>query len=135
MFLEGIQVGIYTLYVINYLGKSMRIALVYDEKQVLKPLDEGEILGIIDEERKVVEQYENPGFNKDKESTMNAIIQLGAQAIIVKDDSLDKASYEISRGHILYYSISKYNNLYDVIENLNDVKSNPQEKLSYMEDT
>ncbi|MEB3692540.1 MAG: hypothetical protein G5Z43_000478 [Caldisphaeraceae archaeon] len=115
------------------MGKNMRIALVYDEKQVLKPLDEGEILGIIDEERKVVEQYENPGFNKDKESTMNAIIQLGAQAIIVKDDSLDKASYEMSRGHIVYYPISKYNNLYDVIENLNDVKSNPQEKLPYME--
>ncbi|MGC8573048.1 MAG: hypothetical protein C0171_03220 [Caldisphaera sp.] len=108
----------------------MRIALVYDEGQNLKPLDEGEILAIIDEEQEVVEQYENPGFKIGKDVTMDAIIQLGAQAIIVKHGYLDQKSYDLSKGHLAYMLIDQYNTLTEIIENLDDVKSLAVEELN-----
>ena len=106
----------------------MRIALVYDENQNLKPLDEGEILAVIDEE-----QYENPGFKVGKEVTMDAVLQLNAQAIIVKNGDLDQKSYDLSKGHLSYMLISKYQTLQDIIENLDDVKNSTQEKINELE--
>ncbi|PMP91763.1 MAG: hypothetical protein C0171_02100 [Caldisphaera sp.] len=111
----------------------MRIALVYDENQNLKPLDEGEILAVIDEEQEVVEQYENPGFKVGKEVTMDAVLQLNAQAIIVKNGDLDQKSYDLSKGHLSYMLISKYQTLQDIIENLDDVKNSTQEKINELE--
>ncbi|AFZ70448.1 hypothetical protein Calag_0703 [Caldisphaera lagunensis DSM 15908] len=108
----------------------MRIALVYDEEQNLKPLDEGEILAIIDEEQEVVEQYENPGFKIGKDVTMDAILQLGAQAVIVKQGYLDQKSYDLSKGHLSYMLINKYDTLTDIIENLDDVKSKAIDELT-----
>ncbi|MFP3144764.1 MAG: hypothetical protein RXQ93_07110 [Caldisphaera sp.] len=109
---------------------DMRIALVYDETQNLKPLDEGEILAIIDEEQEVVEQYENPGFKVGKDVTMDAIMQLGAQAVIVKHGYLDQKSYGLSKGHLSYMLINQYNTLTEIIENLDDVKAKAIDELN-----
>lgn len=99
----------------------MKIVVTYDSSQTLKPLDEAEIIGVIDDERKVVEQYENPANGVSKEATMGIILDLGADAIIVKKQFLCPGSYMMSYGRIKYIP-TEYNTLSEVLEHLEELK-------------
>ncbi|AAK42754.1 hypothetical protein SULI_02230 [Saccharolobus solfataricus] len=105
----------------------MRIALTYDKSQELKPLDQAEIIGIIDEEKREVEQYENPGIGS-KEATMSVILDLNADAIVVGPKFLCPGSYMMSYGRLRYIP-TKYGNLKDVLEHLEEIKKNMKEEL------
>ncbi|AOL16846.1 hypothetical protein BFU36_09175 [Sulfolobus sp. A20] len=105
----------------------MRIALTYDRNQELKPLDQAEIIGIIDEEKKEVEQYENPGIGS-KEATMAVILDLNADAIVVRQKFLCPGSYMMSYGRLKYMPTG-YNNLKEVLEHLEEIKKNVKEEL------
>jgi predicted RNase H-like HicB family nuclease len=105
----------------------MRIAVTYDKNYNLKPLDEAEIIGIIDEEKKEVEQYENPGIGS-KEATMDVILQLNAEAIIVKPQFLCPGSYYMSYGKLKYIPTT-VNTLEEVLNNLEEIKKNLKEEL------
>jgi len=100
----------------------MRIAVTYDKDRILRPLDEAEIIGIIDEEKREVEQYENPGIGS-KEATMDVILQIGADAIIVKPQFLCPGSYYMSYGK-LKYIVTNAKTLEDVLNNLEEIKKN-----------
>ncbi|MUM65261.1 hypothetical protein D1867_08430 [Acidianus infernus] len=106
----------------------MKIAVTYDKEQNLKPLDEAEIIGVIDEEKKVVEQYENPAYNVSKEATMGIILDLGVDAIIVKNKFLCPGSYMMSYGRLKYIP-TEYNTLQEVLNNLEEVKKKIVEEL------
>ncbi|ARM74949.1 hypothetical protein [Acidianus manzaensis] len=106
----------------------MKIVVTYDKSQNLKPLDEAEIIGVIDEEKKVVEQYENPASGVSKEATMGVILDLGADAIVVKKQFLCPGSYMMSYGRIKYIP-TEYNTLSEVLEHLEDLKTKIAEDL------
>ncbi|QKR00460.1 hypothetical protein GWK48_08815 [Metallosphaera tengchongensis] len=106
----------------------MRIALTYDKDQNLKPLEESEIIAIIDEEKKEVEQYENPAFQMSKEATMAAILELEPEAIIVKNQFLCPGSYMMSYGKLRYIP-TQFNTLKEILEHLEEVKKNIREDL------
>lgn len=109
----------------------MKIALVMDNEHNLTPLDIGEQLAIIDEEKKVVEVYDNPGFgvpHGGKEMTMDAILQLEAEAVVVKKAFLCPGSYGMSQGRIKYI-VTDAKNLDEVISNLPKVKENMKDEL------
>ena len=105
----------------------MRIALTYDKSQELKPLDEAEVIGIIDEEKREVEQYENPGIGS-KEATMSVILDLNTDAIIVEPKFLCPGSYMMSYGRLKYIP-TKYTKLTEVLEHLEEIKKNVKEEL------
>lgn len=105
----------------------MRIAVTYDKEFNLKPLDEAEIIGLIDEEKKEVGQYENPGIGS-KEMTMDAILSLEPDAIIIKKGFLCPGSYMMSYGRIKYIP-TNFSTLKEVLENLEDLKKNIKEDL------
>ncbi len=114
----------------------MKIAVVYDKEQNLKPLDDGEVLAIIDDEKKVVEQYENPGFQMSKEASMDAILSLGAEAVVVREKFLCPGSYAMSVGRLKYIP-SKFTRLKEVLDNLEELKKSSSEELEpemYAED-
>ncbi|AHC50882.1 hypothetical protein SUSAZ_01980 [Sulfolobus acidocaldarius SUSAZ] len=108
----------------------MRIAVTYDREYNLKPLDEAEIIGIIDEEKKEVEQYENAGMGS-KEATMDIILNAinpPPEAIIVGKQFLCPGSYMMSHGRIKYVP-TELKTLNDVLNNLETVKKNMTEEL------
>ncbi|MEJ2775630.1 hypothetical protein DDW09_03065 [Sulfolobus sp. SCGC AB-777_L09] len=105
----------------------MRIAVTYDKEFNLKPLDEAEIIGIIDEEKKEVEQYENPGVGS-KEMTMDAILSLSPDAIVVGKQFLCPGSYMMSYGKIKYIP-TNYKTLQDVLNNLETLKKSMSDEL------
>lgn len=106
----------------------MKIVATYDSSQNLKPLDEAEIIGVIDDEKKVVEQYENPANGVSKEATMSVILDLGADAIIVKKQFLCPGSYMMSYGRLKYIP-TEYNTLSEVLEHLEELKKRITEEL------
>ncbi|MEM3323936.1 MAG: hypothetical protein QW494_05865 [Metallosphaera sp.] len=106
----------------------MRIAVTYDKEQTLKPLEEAEIIAIIDEEKKEVKQYENPGYGMSKEMTMHAILELEPEAIVVKNQFLCPGSYMMSYGRLKYIP-TQYNSLNDVLQHLEEIKKNIREDL------
>jgi len=105
----------------------MKIVVTYDKEFNLKPLDEAEIIGLIDEEKKEVEQYENPGVGS-KEMTMDAILSLSPDAIVVNKGFLCPGSYMMSYGRIKYIS-TQYTNLNDVLNHLEELKKNIKDEL------
>ncbi|EZQ06578.1 MULTISPECIES: hypothetical protein [Acidianus] len=107
----------------------MKIAVTYNKEQQLRPLEEAEIIGIIDDEKKVVEQYENPAYNMSKEATMSVILDIGADAIVVKNQFLCPGSYMMSYGRLKYIQ-TQYNSLQEVLEHLNELKSAATEELN-----
>ncbi|BBD72954.1 hypothetical protein HS1genome_1343 [Sulfodiicoccus acidiphilus] len=114
----------------------MKIAVVYDKEKTLKPLDGGEVLAIIDDEKKVVEQYENPGYQMSKEASMEAILDLGAEAIVVKERFLCPGSYAMSVGRLKYIP-SKFDRLNEILDHLEELKKSAAEELEpemYAED-
>ncbi|AWR98941.1 hypothetical protein [Metallosphaera hakonensis] len=106
----------------------MRIALTYDKDQNLKPLEESEIIAIIDEEKKEVEQYENPAYAMSKEATMAAILELEPEAIVVKNQFLCPGSYMMSYGRLKYIPTT-FNTLKEILDHLEEVKKNIREEL------
>ncbi|MGC9072354.1 MAG: hypothetical protein ACP5HK_06675 [Acidilobus sp.] len=111
----------------------MRIALFYgSEDFVLKPLKDAEILAIIDEEQRIVEQYENPAPELGEEVAVQGVIELGASAIIVKDDTLSDSAYKSLKGHVKFM-MTDLKDLYQVLDNLDEVKSTAADKLEKME--
>ena len=105
----------------------MRIAVTYDKEFNLKPLDEAEIIGIIDEEKKEVEQYENPGVGS-KEMTMDAILSPSPDAIVVGKQFLCPGSYMMSYGRIKYIP-TNYKTLQEVLNNLETLKKSMRDEL------
>ena len=105
----------------------MRIAVTYDKEFNLKPLDEAEIIGIIDEEKREVEQYVNPGVGS-KEMTMDAILSLQPDAIIVGKGFLCPGSYMMSIGRIKYIP-TDLKTLNEVLDNLESLKGDMMEDL------
>ncbi|MCY0850836.1 hypothetical protein [Sulfuracidifex metallicus] len=105
----------------------MRVAVTYDKDQNLKPLDEAELIGIIDDEKKEIEQYENEGIGS-KEATMDLILGLDADAIIVKQGFLCPGSYYMSYGRIKYIP-AKYSNLKEIQEHYEEIKKLTKEEL------
>ncbi len=105
----------------------MRIAVTYDKEYDLRPLDEAEIIGIIDDEKMEVEQYENPGVGS-KEMTMDTILSLEPDAIIVSKGFLCPGSYMMSLGRIKYIP-TDLKTLKDVLNRLEELKSNVKEEL------
>ncbi|QIW23477.1 hypothetical protein EWF20_04450 [Sulfolobus sp. S-194] len=105
----------------------MRIVVTYDKEFNLKPLDEAEIIGLIDEEKKEVEQYENPGIGS-KEMTMDAILSLSPDAIVVSKGFLCPGSYMMSYGRIKYIP-TELKTLNDVLNHLEELKKNMKEEL------
>ncbi|BCU68398.1 hypothetical protein HS7_18350 [Sulfolobales archaeon HS-7] len=109
----------------------MKIGLVMDKEKTITPLDMGENLAVIDEEKKVVEVYENPGFgipHGGKEMTMDAMLSLGVEAVVVKKGFLCPGSYSMSLGNVKYLPVN-FNKLDDVLQNLEEVKKNAIEEL------
>ncbi|BBG24659.1 hypothetical protein [Sulfuracidifex tepidarius] len=105
----------------------MRIAVTYDKEQNLKPLDQADLIGVIDEEKKEIEQYENEGLGS-KEATMDLILGLDADAIIVKEGFLCPGSYYMSYGRIKYIP-SKYSNLKEIQEHFEEIKKSTRDDL------
>lgn len=105
----------------------MKIAVTYDKDYNLKPLDEAEIIGIINEEKKEVEQYENPGVGS-KEMTMDAILSLEPDAIVVGKQFLCPGSYMMSYGRIKYIP-TEYKTLNDVLDHIEELKKNMKDEL------
>ncbi|MGC9152504.1 MAG: hypothetical protein ACP5GY_02075 [Vulcanisaeta sp.] len=100
----------------------MRIAVTYDEDFNLRPLDEAEIISIINEETGELEQYENPGIG-GKEVTMSAILSLSPDAIVVGRRFLCPSSYMVPHGKIKYI-VTNNKTLQEVLKNLESLKKN-----------
>lgn len=105
----------------------MKIAVTYDKEHNLKPLDQAEIVGIIDEEKKVVEQYVNEGMGS-KEMTMGLILSLEPDAIIIREKFLCPGSYGMSLGRIRYIPV-KAQKLEEVLSNLEEIKKDIHDEL------
>ena len=105
----------------------MRIAVTYDRDFNLRPLDEAEIIGIINEEIGGLEQYENPGIGS-KEVTMSAILSLSPDAIVVSRRFLCPGSYMMSYGKIKYI-VTNNKTLQEVLKNLESLKKNLRDDL------
>ncbi len=80
----------------------MKIIATYGRDHRLKPLDEAEVIGIIDREKGSITEKVNPGYMMSKEMAMSYILRLGADAIVVKKGFLCPGSYAMSRGKIKY---------------------------------
>jgi hypothetical protein len=106
----------------------LNIVATCDRELNLKPLDEAEIIALIKEDERFVEQYENPAYGMSKEATMHVILQLQPDAIIVKPQFLCPGSYMMSVGQVKYI-VTKYNNLMEVLNNLEEVKKDIRDEL------
>ena len=115
-------------------GLALRIAVFYDSSYRLRPIQEAEILAVIDEEQKVVEQYENPALEMGLEAAIDGIFVLGAQALIVGEGTLPKEAYEALKGRVLFMPTS-YKDLYQILDNLDEVKRAATETVSSMEES
>ncbi|MGC8661887.1 MAG: hypothetical protein ACP5TZ_05240 [Nitrososphaeria archaeon] len=80
----------------------MKIAVTYGKDHSLKPLDEAEIIGIIDKEHGIISEKVNPGYMMSKEMAMHYILGLGVDAIAVRDGFLCPGSYSMSLGKLKY---------------------------------
>jgi len=80
----------------------MKVIATYGKDRTLKPLDEAEVIGIIDKERGSITERVNPGYMMSKEMAMGYILKLGADAIVVKNGFLCPGSYAMSQGRIKY---------------------------------
>ena len=112
----------------------MRIAVFYDSSYNLKPMPEAEILAVIDEEQKVVEQYENPAPEMGLDAAVDGVLVLGAQALIVGEGTLPKEAYDALKGRVVFMP-TKYKDLYQILDNLDEVKGAATETISSMEGT
>jgi predicted Fe-Mo cluster-binding NifX family protein len=111
----------------------LRIAIFYGGQDfVLQPLAKAEVLGIIDEEQKVVEQYENPAPETGSEAAIEGLVELGAKAIIVKGDTLTAEEYAALKGRVSFMP-TQLNGLYDVLEHLEEIKSGARDRLEELE--
>ncbi|MGC9105122.1 MAG: hypothetical protein ACP5HQ_01675 [Thermoprotei archaeon] len=106
----------------------MNIVATCDTELNIKPLDEAEIIALIKEYERVVEQYENSAYGISKEATMHVILQLQPDAIIVGPQFLCPGSYMMSVGQVKYI-VTEYDNLVDVLNNLEEVKKNVRDEL------
>lgn len=80
----------------------MKVAVTYGKDRTMKPLDEAEIIGVIDEEKGTISEKENPGFMMSKEMTMHYILGMGVDAIVVRNGFLCPGSYAMSAGRLKY---------------------------------
>ncbi len=111
----------------------MRIALFYGgEDFVLKPLKDAEILAVIDEEQRVVEQYENPAPELGEEAAIQGILELGVGAVIVKENTLSERAYGELRGHVKFMR-TDLNDLYQVLDHLEEIKGTASDRVEGME--
>ena len=111
----------------------MRIAVFYGSQDfVLMPLRSADILAIIDEEQKVVEQYENPAPEFGEEAAVEGILELGASAVIVRDDTLTQSAYKALKGHVKFMP-TNMNNLYEILDKLEEVKSGATDVIEKLE--
>ncbi|MGC9112489.1 hypothetical protein [Acidilobus sp.] len=113
--------------------KDLRIAIFYGGQDfALQPLSRAEVLGIIDEEQKVVEQYENPAPEMGSQAVIEGLIELGAKAVIVRDDTLSQSEYKALKGQVKFMP-TQLGNLYDVLEHLEEVKQGAKDQLEGLE--
>lgn len=113
--------------------KDLRIAIFYGGQDfALQPLSRAEVLGIIDEEQKVVEQYENPAPEMGSQAAIEGLIELGAKAVIVRDDTLSQSEYKALKGQVKFMP-TQLGNLYDVLEHLEEVKLGAKDQLESLE--
>ena len=111
----------------------MRIALFYGGEDLsLKPLKDAEILGVIDEEQRVVEQYENPAPELGEEAAIQGLLELGVSAVIVKDDTLSESAYRELKGHVKFMR-TELNDLYQVLDHLEEIKGTATDRLEGLE--
>jgi predicted Fe-Mo cluster-binding NifX family protein len=111
----------------------LRIALFYGaEDFVLRPLKDADVLAIIDEEQKVVEQYENPAPKFGEEAAIQGILELGASAVIVRDDTLSENAYKALKGHVKFM-VTELKDLYQILDILDELKSNATDEIKEME--
>jgi len=96
----------------------MKIAITLNkDRELLKPLDQAEILGVINANTKETAWYQNPGYNISKELTMQAILGLNVDAVIVKEKFLCPGSYGMSFGR-LKYILAQTTNFADILSGI-----------------
>ncbi len=110
----------------------MRIAVFYDQDYKLRPLMEASILGVIDEEQKVIEQYENPALEMGEEAAIEGLRLLGVKAIVVNRDTLSSSAYRALKGSLLFM-LTSYTDLYQLIDKLEEVKGSAKSSIEFME--
>ena len=106
----------------------MKIAITLNKDSELKPLEGADILGVINEDTKEIIRYQNPGYNISKELTMQAILGLNADAVIVKEKFLCPGSYGMSFGK-LKYILTQYTNLNDILTNIDILTNHALDEL------
>ncbi|MDG7036595.1 MAG: hypothetical protein JRM72_04305 [Nitrososphaerota archaeon] len=106
----------------------MKIAVTLNKDNELKPLEEAEILGIISADTKEIIRYQNPGYNISKELTMEAILGLNVDAVVVKEKFLCPGSYGMSFGR-LKYVLTQYANLNDILTNIDILTKHALDEL------
>ncbi len=106
----------------------MKIAVTLNKDNELKPLEEAEILGIISADTKEIIRYQNPGYNISKELTMEAILGLNVDAVVVKEKFLCPGSYGMSFGR-LKYVLTQYTNLNDILTNIDILTKHALDEL------
>ncbi|MEM3811199.1 MAG: hypothetical protein QXV38_02740, partial [Conexivisphaerales archaeon] len=105
----------------------MKVVATYGKDHYLKPLDESEIIGVIDKERGKISEMANPGYMMSKEMSMHYILGLGVDAIAVKSGFLCPGSYAMSLGK-LKYIVTDQENVDSLLYELND--SHPVDELN-----
>jgi len=98
----------------------MKIAIPYDLKERLVPLDNALYIGIFDTDSSKLDEKESLGYGS-KEATMQYIIDLGADAVLVKKGFLCPGSYAMSKGKIRYIMVNS-KTLKDAIKELPSVE-------------
>ncbi|MDG7044024.1 MAG: hypothetical protein JRN19_00665 [Nitrososphaerota archaeon] len=106
----------------------MKIAITLNKDNELKPLEEAEILGVISADTKEIIRYQNPGYNISKELTMQAILGLNVDAVVVKEKFLCPGSYGMSFGR-LKYVLTQYTNLNDILTNIDILTKHALDEL------
>ncbi|MCL4344239.1 MAG: hypothetical protein JRN26_01080 [Nitrososphaerota archaeon] len=99
----------------------MKIAVTYGKDHTLKPLDEAEIIGIIDKEHGTISEKVNPGYMMSKEMSMHYILGLNVDAIAIRNGFLCPGSYAMSVGKLKYIVTDK-ENVDSLADALNDSK-------------
>ncbi|MEM3637397.1 MAG: hypothetical protein QXX17_06800 [Conexivisphaerales archaeon] len=101
----------------------MKIAAVIDSNNQLRPLDQGEIIVLIEGEGGK-STFSNPGFgfrHGGKERAMQLILNEGADAVVAKEGFLCPCSYEMSFGKVKY-ALTDANSLQELVDRLSDIE-------------
>ncbi len=84
----------------------MKVALPFNEKEELKPLDAASYIGVYDTETGSLTKEINVGYMVSKEMAMHQILTMGVDAVAVKEGFLCPGSYWMSRGKLRYVAVS-----------------------------